>query len=297
MWGTHQLWNYYNSLPAYDIPYAPAKPKPKKQPESSLPIFMGVDIEATSHELKINKMLEITVVPNNRNFVELARLTAVIHFDEKEELAKLHEQERKRLETLMKLQKMEQMELALANGEGAEKLMEIMTQEQKVQTSSTIISPLDDFSRRTHTANGLLEECKKSTNTLEQVETQIIQLITNVFLKLQIYEAFVADDLKDLNPEFVSNNLCLFGSSVAFDKQIIERDMPKLAKLIHFRVEDVSSIWVPSALFGNAQVLHGKPKKKTAKNHRSEEDIDSSLNLMRFYIHTLWGKTDTTYSP
>ena len=78
------------------------------------------------------------------------------------------------------------------------------------------------------------------------------------------------------------------GNSVNFDRGFIERDMPNLAKMLHYRTIDVSSIkelarrWYPKVYF--------KSPTKTG-NHRALGDIQDSIAELAHYRANLFAIT------
>ena len=80
----------------------------------------------------------------------------------------------------------------------------------------------------------------------------------------------------------------LAGSSVHVDRVFIERDMPNLAKMLHYRTIDVSSIkelarrWYPKVYF--------KSPTKTG-NHRALGDIQDSIAELAHYRANLFAIT------
>ncbi len=77
----------------------------------------------------------------------------------------------------------------------------------------------------------------------------------------------------------------LAGNTVGMDKAFLDRDMPQLMELLHYRVVDVSSIkelvrrWYPRVFF-NAPAKTG--------GHRALGDIEDSINELRYYRETVF---------
>lgn len=77
----------------------------------------------------------------------------------------------------------------------------------------------------------------------------------------------------------------LAGNTVGMDKAFLERDMPELMALLHYRVVDVSSIkelvrrWYPRVFF-NAPAKTG--------GHRALGDIEDSILELRYYRETVF---------
>ncbi len=82
-----------------------------------------------------------------------------------------------------------------------------------------------------------------------------------------------------------SNRAPLAGNTVGMDKAFLDRDMPELMELLHYRVVDVSSIkelvrrWYPRVFF-NAPAKTG--------GHRAMGDIEDSIQELRYYRETVF---------
>lgn len=77
----------------------------------------------------------------------------------------------------------------------------------------------------------------------------------------------------------------LAGNTVGMDKIFLERDMPRLMELLHYRVVDVSSIkeltrrWYPRVFFNAPEKTGG---------HRALGDIRDSIRELRYYRETVF---------
>jgi oligoribonuclease len=107
-----------------------------------------------------------------------------------------------------------------------------------------------------HTKNGLWAACEQSTTTLAEVEERLIAMTGET----------PASDRE--------NQTTLAGSCVSFDLAFISRWMPRLAKCLHYRVFDVSSV----LLFARAM---GMPRLPKAEAHRAMADVRESIELGR----------------
>lgn len=105
-----------------------------------------------------------------------------------------------------------------------------------------------------HHRNGLWADCDKSTTTLAEVEAHLIEMAGRT----------PASDRE--------NQTTLAGSCVGFDLGFIKVHMPELAKYLHYRVLDVSSV----LLFCRAL---GMPKPPKIEAHRAMADIRESIAL------------------
>lgn len=112
--------------------------------------------------------------------------------------------------------------------------------------------------RAMHTESGLIEKIPSGVS-LETAEAAIIEYLT-------------AHTTPGKSP--------LAGNSVGMDRNFIERDLPNLARYLHYRTIDVSSIkelarrWYPKVYFA-------APKK--TGNHRALGDIKDSIAELDYY--------------
>lgn len=108
-----------------------------------------------------------------------------------------------------------------------------------------------------HQKNGLTERVRASTTTLEEAEEA-----THAFLAQHVAEKTAP--------------LC--GNSVWKDKQFIEKYMPRVMGLLHYRIVDVSSIkelvrrWYPAL-----------PPPEKSERHRALDDIKESIAELSHY--------------
>lgn len=111
-----------------------------------------------------------------------------------------------------------------------------------------------------HHKNGLWADCDKSTTTLAEVEGRLIALTGET----------PASDRE--------NQTTLAGSCVSFDLAFINRWMPRLAKYLHYRVYDVSSV----ILFARSM---GMPRPPKVEAHRAMADVRESIENARRAAH------------
>ena len=128
-----------------------------------------------------------------------------------------------------------------------------------IKPSQSALDHMDDFVRHMHTSSGLIEEMKTGL-TLDEAQRQVIEYITP-FL-----------------PEHGKAHLA--GNSVGSDKKFLDRYMPDLMGLLHYRVIDVSTLkelsrrWYPD-VYKNKPAKHG--------GHRALADIIESMDELRYY--------------
>ncbi|HHH31011.1 MAG TPA: oligoribonuclease, partial [Polyangiaceae bacterium] len=112
-----------------------------------------------------------------------------------------------------------------------------------------------------HEKSGLLDKIKASEVSLEQAETQTL--------------AFLEEHVEPRTAP-----LC--GNSIWKDRQFVERYLPRVDGLLHYRNVDVSTLkelfrrWYPDR--------HAPPEKK--ETHRALDDILESIAELRYYRKT-----------
>jgi oligoribonuclease len=120
------------------------------------------------------------------------------------------------------------------------------------------LARMNTFVRDLHTRSGLLSRIQESTVSLEEAETA-----TRAFLEAHIPKG--------------TTPLC--GNSVWKDRAFLERYMPSVVGLLHYRMVDVSTLkelvkrWYPGP--------YHAPKKREV--HRALDDIRESIEELRWY--------------
>ncbi len=116
-----------------------------------------------------------------------------------------------------------------------------------------------------HTKTGLLDRIKSSKLTLAQAEQQTVDFI----------KANVA------NP----SEAPICGNSIGTDRRFLDEYMPKVEKMLHYRVVDVSSLrMVGEALVPDVVKTWRAAENKTdAVKHRALDDVHTSINELRYY--------------
>lgn len=119
---------------------------------------------------------------------------------------------------------------------------------------------IHDVVFKMHRDNGLWGACSESATTLEDIEDRLIAMTG---------ETPSSDR---------DNQTTLAGSCVSFDLAFINRWMPRLAKFLHYRVLDVSSV----KLFARSQGMPDTPK---VEAHRAMADVRESIAIAS---HCAW---------
>lgn len=109
--------------------------------------------------------------------------------------------------------------------------------------------------------DSLIAACESSKTSLSQIEKQLIKLVKKHFPKKEA--------------------VILAGNSIRMDRMFIDKYMPNLAKLLHYRMFDVTSfkIWIE----GNGH----SPRRKLEK-HRALYDIHESIAELKYYLDKGW---------
>lgn len=132
-----------------------------------------------------------------------------------------------------------------------------------IKPPAAALESMGDFVRTMHTTSGLLPELDAGM-TMADAQRAVID-----YVRAQIG----------------TNRAPLAGNTVGMDKAFLDRDMPELMELLHYRVVDVSSIkelvrrWYPRVFF-NAPAKTG--------GHRAMGDIEDSIQELRYYRETVF---------
>ena len=125
-----------------------------------------------------------------------------------------------------------------------------------IKHSQAVIDNMDQFVFDMHQKSGLLDAVLASHLCLAQAETQVLE-----FFK-QYGDA---------------GTMPLCGNSIWQDKLFLINHMPNLVNFFHYRLIDVSTIKELVARW------YGAPEFKKANGHRALQDIEESINELKFY--------------
>jgi len=130
-----------------------------------------------------------------------------------------------------------------------------------------ILSSMDPWCMKQHSATGLVEASRTSTVTLEEAEEETLKFIR----------------------KHCPAKMCpLSGNSICFDRRFLIRYMPRINDFLNYRNVDVSSIkelvyrWKPG--------INGQLEKKST--HRALDDIRESIDELRLYRRLVFGEQD-----
>lgn len=133
-----------------------------------------------------------------------------------------------------------------------------------IKPSDQALQSMNDFVRSMHETSGLLPLLESGLDMAEA-------------------ERIVIDYVNEHVP--AGSRPPLAGNTVGMDKIFLERDMPHLMELLHYRVVDVSSIkeltrrWYPRVFFNSPEKTGG---------HRALGDIRDSIRELRYYRETVF---------
>lgn len=95
--------------------------------------------------------------------------------------------------------------------------------------------------------------------------------------------------LEWLNKNGVGSSDPLVGSSVSFDKGMLQAQFPAVADMFSYRIIDISSVKELCRRYNRDMFAHMEADTKPLKAHRVGEDIHDSLTELKWYIDNfLW---------
>lgn len=129
--------------------------------------------------------------------------------------------------------------------------------ESVVYQARDYLDRMDEWNKTHHTQSGLINKIQFG-RFQDKVEKDLINLVKDYF------------DVPKERP-------ILAGNSIAQDRTFINHHMPQLAKILHYRMLDVSSWKI---------IFEEKYKKRYEKNknHRALDDIKESIEELKHYI-------------
>lgn len=137
-----------------------------------------------------------------------------------------------------------------------------------------VLAGMDDFVRRMHTRSGLLGQIEASTVPLAEAGRMVVGY------------------LRGLLPDPGRTPLC--GNSIGVDRRFLDRHLPEVDRMLHYRSIDVSTLkelcrrWYPVP-------YNGRPRK--AEAHRALDDIRESIEELRYYRATIMAPDPSGSAP
>lgn len=119
-----------------------------------------------------------------------------------------------------------------------------------------VLKKMGSWCRKTHKKSGLTDLVPKGT-PLSQVEEELLTLVGKYY--------------------GAKEKIVLVGNSVGNDKRFIEKDLPRFAKTLHYRIIDISSF---KELFRRKYGFEFKKE----NGHRAVSDIKESIAELKSYL-------------
>ncbi|CAH1173505.1 unnamed protein product [Phaedon cochleariae] len=128
-----------------------------------------------------------------------------------------------------------------------------------INQPKSILDSMDEWCIKQHGKTGLTEACLKSSISLKEAESSVLDFLC----------------------KHVEEKQCpLAGNSIYMDRLFLLKHMPKLHDFIHYRIIDVSTIKEICRRW-NSRIFHAVPKKEYS--HRALQDIKESVEELRYY--------------
>lgn len=128
-----------------------------------------------------------------------------------------------------------------------------------IKQPDALLGKMDKWCTSTHTKSGLIEKVRNSTVSVEEAEQQVL--------------AFLREHCQE-------GKSPLGGNSVWMDRLFMMRWMPRLAKFLHYRTIDVSTI---KELAKSWYSKEASLKFKKNNKHRALDDIVESIEELKCY--------------
>ena len=125
-----------------------------------------------------------------------------------------------------------------------------------------VLDRMDDWCKKTHGKSGLTEAVQFGM-LLPDSEKEVCELVTKYFKK---------------------ERAVLCGNSIHQDRKFIDQYMRDFAKLLHYRIVDVSSF---KEIFKRK---YNYEYKKTTDGHRALDDVHESINELNHYLQLVQKK-------
>ena len=138
---------------------------------------------------------------------------------------------------------------------------EIFKKDWIIKYDPSIKNYMSDEIYKLHMGNGLIPAEKKSKDPAEDVDRKLSDLL----------DKYTKSD----------DTIILSGNSIAFDKEVIRRNCPKVFSRLYYRILDVSSI-KELMLMVNPKIVYNAQSKKEYR-HRALKDIEESIDELKDY--------------
>lgn len=214
--------------------------------------LVWIDIETTGIDEKVDLILEIAIIVTDNHLKELGYFSSIVGSCNPN--------------------------LLIQKGSSKCETLDSLRNIAGVNVSTTSAYHLMFPCWEQHFNSGLIDDLKSAydqgmlgSNSVEGTESRIINFLAKHEIDASSSIAETPEGPKDIRPP-----LC--GSSVHFDRQFLNRDMPNLMKLIHYRNIDASSIRECARRFSPHLEVP-----EVNSRHRAIDDLQDSVNLLRFF--------------
>jgi oligoribonuclease len=148
-------------------------------------------------------------------------------------------------------------------------LVELDAHAWVVHHSQEVLDAMDPWCVRVHGESGLTQESLEATKTLAEVEQEMLAYYRPIMLPEEITR-------EGKNGRYGTLPMC--GSSVHFDREFVQTQMPDFNALFHYRNIDVSSFRGAFEVWG-----HEMLPREVSADHRVLGDLRSTINELAFY--------------
>jgi len=142
-----------------------------------------------------------------------------------------------------------------------------------IHVDQSVLDRMGPWCQKQHGKSGLSEACLRSPHTLTEVDQRIRQYLEHHLPGCE-------------------GKAILAGNSVYADKMFLDKDLPLVAKYLHYRLVDVSSIKELARRWEPELVELAKPASKPSR-HRALDDIRDSISELRFYRRNFFRPSST----
>lgn len=218
-------------------------------------MLVWLDLETTGLSSDKEQVLEVAVIVTDDSLNEVARMQRIVYYKHAVEIVEM----------------LERLASAQAHADVYEQV-----------GSYFKISP---YVVGMHDKNGLWKECIHGL-ALDTVDRDLAAFVGTHGIELK---EDVSASGPDQTKKFVKVTPQLAGSTISFDRAFIDAHLPRLAKTLHYRNLDVSTLneiakrfWKP--IF-NIRPNAGRAKEDAA--HRGMNDIEESIETLKHYLANL----------
>ena len=100
-----------------------------------------------------------------------------------------------------------------------------------ISCSEELLGRMDEWNVKHHTESGLIDAVRKSTTTMDQAETQLLEFLKSINVSYQVAP--------------------LAGNSIHTDRKFLEKYMPRLIDFLSYKIIDVTTFKLLCARWNN----------------------------------------------